>query len=117
MPKVAIINPDGSLEIKQMGSDLQDIYDTIGDGCDIFQQLDIGDGILMVDEEAKLRTPVAPFNEVATKFCARMDVGLCPFDQIRGRMVLAGLKKGETVDIPESLLKAIQKFVPKPVKR
>ncbi len=111
--KIAILKPDGTLEVAQMGPELEDIYAAIGYGCDQFQQLDIGEGVMLLDEEAKLRSPLPPLNEVATRFCARMDVGLDPFDQILGRMVLVGMKDGELVDIPESLLTAIQKFVPK----
>lgn len=109
--KVAIITTDGTLTVTEMGDDLTDIYKAIGNGCEMFQMLMIGDGVLLVDEEAKVKAVPPPTNLIATIVCEEFDVGLDPTDAIWGNMVLAGLKDGELVDIPESLLTGVRAYL------
>ncbi len=108
--KIAIVKTNGTVELTTMGEGLQDIYNTIGNGCDMFQQLPIGDGLLLVDEEAKIKAEIPPDNAMATEFCDLMDVGLDPSDRICGNMVLVGTRGSELSDIPTALLDAIKKF-------
>lgn len=108
--KIAIVRTNGTVELTTMGEGLQDIYNAIGNGCDMFQQLPIGNGLLLVDEEAKIRQNPPPDNAMATEFCARMRVGLDPSDRILGNMVLVGIRGSEFADIPTALLDSIIKF-------
>lgn len=109
--KIAIIKTNGFLERTEMGPELNDIYKAIGNGCETFQMLYIGDGVLLIDEEAKVKESPPPPNPVATRFCSHMQVGLAHDDEIMGNMVLVGTKGEDFVDISVALLAEAQAFI------
>ena len=87
-----LIKTDGSEQVvypsSTLGFWLQELYDLIGNGCDVVKTIELADGrIMILDEESKLRDRVIAINEKATKLLA--EAGSIPGDQVVGNVVIA----------------------------
>jgi hypothetical protein len=67
-----------------------EMYELIGNGCDIVQMIYLADGVttMWLDEESKLKRNPPPINWAATKLLA--EAGGIPGDVVLGNVLLCG---------------------------
>ena len=69
------------------GFSLQEVYDLIGNGCDIVETVQLNDGrIMLLDEEGKIRNDTLIVNEKATRLLA--EAGGIPGDAVVGNVLI-----------------------------
>lgn len=76
-----------SAKNQHTGFTLQELYDLIGNGCDMVQRIVLPNKREMwLDEEGKLRKTVPPVNRIATVLLS--DAGGIPGDYVVGNVVI-----------------------------